>query len=553
MEQEKAISKYDEVIQQLALAKEFSKQFGDMAKNASKDAKREARNAVFSRQLQEKTKVRDVLMLQDLLLRLKESSVRNDFLNQRNGACLVSAEEMNFIDEFAQRAMPQRPTTTAESSFENASKTAAELFCFVVDGRNKAFLETGVTYEKARDLFGRIQSCGYWEKDVKVVEGSAESTSAESAVSRADTETPNSEDMQKENLPTESRITNQRVHQQATHVVHPQMLPVNPPAPNQVPTPAFNGNLNNMQQQQQQQQQATMARMGQAPLKTTLSAVESQYFNQRKLTQQPQAPQHQTMTAAAGKPMPSDFSSTFSFLQDSELEVPQKQPQKHHHHQQQHQQQQAPQGSHSQKQPVNVMQPQHSPVQQQQQPNVQHQVNTAPISSNYPPSSQMYPPPGLKVQPTHIPVNYQQKQQQQSTQVPPHMIPKQVEQQQQQPTSRPAYPPALVPGQVQTFANVKSIEQQLHQQLQQQQHHQASVKSNDALESMTTHRDVIVEKTKQPSQDDYEQQIGTWSNDSPTGNNGNGHGNGMGYANRTGGFSRNHRGSGGEKKFSNYR
>ena len=42
-EQEKAVSKYDEVTQQLILSKEFSKQFGTIASAASKDQKREAR------------------------------------------------------------------------------------------------------------------------------------------------------------------------------------------------------------------------------------------------------------------------------------------------------------------------------------------------------------------------------------------------------------------------------------------------------------------------------------------------------------------------------
>lgn len=42
-EQEKAVSKYDEVVQQLSLSKEFYKQFQVIASAASKDAKREAR------------------------------------------------------------------------------------------------------------------------------------------------------------------------------------------------------------------------------------------------------------------------------------------------------------------------------------------------------------------------------------------------------------------------------------------------------------------------------------------------------------------------------
>lgn len=42
-EQQKAVEKYDEVIQQLSLSKEFCKQFQVLANTASKEAKRDAR------------------------------------------------------------------------------------------------------------------------------------------------------------------------------------------------------------------------------------------------------------------------------------------------------------------------------------------------------------------------------------------------------------------------------------------------------------------------------------------------------------------------------
>lgn len=42
-EQQKAVEKYDEVIQQLSLSKEFCKQFQLIANTASKEAKRDAK------------------------------------------------------------------------------------------------------------------------------------------------------------------------------------------------------------------------------------------------------------------------------------------------------------------------------------------------------------------------------------------------------------------------------------------------------------------------------------------------------------------------------
>jgi hypothetical protein len=527
-EQKGAMEKYDEVAQQLSLAKEFNKQFSDMARNAGKEAKREARNAVFTRQIQERTKVRDVLMLQDLLQRLKDANVKNDFLNERNGACRVSTNEMDFIEKFAQQSIPNRPTLSTDQSFENSSKISAEYFCFVIDGRNKVFLDSGMTYEKARELFNRIQTCGYWEKDVKHV---AESNNVESVSStRADNDTPNSDDLatMKDEMPSENLAV---IHQQQQQrVVHQQMLPVSSPAQNQVPS--FNGNMN--MQQQPQQHVRINASAPPMNMKTTVAAVESQYFNQMKLTQQQLQPPMNNNNVLTVGPNPSDFSSSFSFLQDSELEAPQQgsQPQQH-------------------KKPVNVIQtiaqPQQSPVQQQ--------------------PTQMYPP-GLKVQPTHIPVNYQQQQQQpqQQTQVPPHLIPKNVEQQSKQPPSstRPVYPATLIPSQVQNLTTVKSIEQHLHQQ-QQLQHHQQThppsqkvgkqqQQQHDGSGDASEHRNNGNDKK---DHDDFQQQpqIGTWSNE--TAGNGNGNSN-FSSSRNSGGFNRNNRNSGsgganGEKKFNNYR
>lgn len=47
-EQQRAVLKYDEVVQQLSLSKEFCKQFSLIATSASKDAKREARKVCES-------------------------------------------------------------------------------------------------------------------------------------------------------------------------------------------------------------------------------------------------------------------------------------------------------------------------------------------------------------------------------------------------------------------------------------------------------------------------------------------------------------------------
>lgn len=475
-----------------------------------------------------------MLLIQDLLQRFKLEGIRNDFLNKRNGACSVDKVEMGFIDKFAQQVVPTRPNFSNEPSFTSSAKTSADHFSFLIDGRNRQFMDTSLTYENGRELLNRIQSCGYWEKDVKIVE--VVETVEES---RATNDTPHSDDL-------DSKDENAEESSEKSH-------PVSAPAPTQVPTPTFNGNVNMMpvQQQQQHQQrlqhQAPMARVPQQqhqqaplpePTKTTVTAVENAYFNQMKYSPQLNNGLPVVQTT------PSDFTANFSFLQDSELDSP------------------AAPGAQQQKMPVNVIQtvnqPKHSPVQHQQRPPVSSTQaykgsNFHPTQSPVAGAGQRAYPPGLKVQPTlqnvtNIPVNYQPQQQpplnqQTSSQVPSHMIPKQqpvngggsqmhgyAGQSQtppntQQQTSRPAaaaYPPVVPKAQYQQQPNL------------------SNVKPMESKPVMTPKNDGSGDgqKSNAPMQEkeDYQQQpqIDTWTNETAAQSGGNN------FSSRpAGGFSRN--------------
>lgn len=514
-EQQKAVSKYEEVIQQLSLSKEFCKQFQKIASDATKEAKREARKVpsvarttikffiieilfqtLFTRQHQEVAKVREVLIIQDILQRLKVESIRSDFLNQRNGACSINKAEMEFIDRFTQLVVPVRPNFSNEPSFASAAKASAEVFSFLVDERNREFQDTGFTFEKGKELFNRIQACGYWERDVKIVEAVEESRAAEGA-------------MDTNNLGVKSEIIG--------------VKKVAAPAPAQVPTPTFNGNVNSMMSVQQQHMQLQKSQSPQqAPLlpsnpqnmKTTVTAVENAYFNQIKYSQQGNG-----QLISSSMPIPAqnqnDFSTNFSFLQDSELDS----PAGTHGSQQQH------------KMSVNVIQSNHQqPLPPQQFKN----ANFHPQSSISAVAGQIYPPPGLKVQQSqnsvsHIPVNYQASPQQlnqqnavTSSQVPSHMIPKQqqpingnqisgyatqtppITQQSSRQRAGSAQYPALVPTTQYQQQNAKHVDQTVEKDFK------------------TGERDAGREKEKPREEYQDQPQIDTWTNETAqTGANGN--------------------------------
>jgi hypothetical protein len=475
-EQKKAVLKYEEVVSQLGISKEFCKQFQTMATSAAKEQKRLERKAAFIKQMQETTKIREVIIIQDILRQLKNEEIRSDFLNAQNGACLVEANEMDVLELFSKHTIPVHPNFSNEPSFVNSAKTAADLLNFVVDGRNRQFLESGFSFDKIKELFARIQTCGYFEKDIKIVE--IEERPPESATPQTNTDL----DSKDENAMIDDAVLEQPVinapsvpasssssSSSAAANIMPQA-----PLPTQVPNPTqlFNGgNVQGMNVMPVMHAPIQVIPQP-LPLKTTVTAVENAFYNQMKYSQ-PQPPQNQQQLSQQQHqqqpqgPMINnninsnanntninnnngnsnnemqvvqqpnryieDFaSSSISFLQDSLVEQihsgsqsPQQKmppnmlnqpPVKHSNIQQVH-----PSSQHIQQQQVistqtYSSQTYQSPQQQQQSASVQPQT-----THNF--------PPGLKLQQqgnaSNIPVSYSQQQSSQTQQAPINSIPQQ--------------------------------------------------------------------------------------------------------------------------------
>lgn len=475
-EQKKAVLKYEEVVSQLGISKEFCKQFQVLATTAAKEQKRIERKAAFIKQMQETTKVREVIIIQDILRQLKNEEIRSDFLNAQNGACLVEANEMDVLEQFSKHTIPVHPNFSNEPSFVNSAKTAADLLNFVVDGRNRQFSETGFSFAKIKELFMRIQTCGYFEKDIKIVE--IEERPPENATPQTNTDL----DSKDENAIIEDVVLEQPViitssvpssSSSSVANIMPQA-----PLPTQVPNPTqlFNGGnvqgINVMPVMHAPIQVIPQP----LPLKTTVTAVENAFYNQMKYSQ-PQPPQNQQLSQQQQQQQPphqqqpqgpminnninsnanntntnnnngnsnnemqvvqqpnryiEDFaSSSISFLQDSLVEQIQsgsqspqqkippnmlnQQPPKHSNIQQVH-----PSSQHIQQQQVISTQTYSSQTYQSPQ-----QQQSAPVQ----PQTTHNFPPGLKLQQqgnaSNIPVSYSQQQSSQTQQAPINSIPQQ--------------------------------------------------------------------------------------------------------------------------------
>jgi Caprin-1 dimerization domain len=78
-DQEIALERYEEVCNSLDLSRDYIKQFQTIANVANKEAKRERRKEAYLKQQNEIAKVREVLIIQDTLSRLKEEGMYQDF------------------------------------------------------------------------------------------------------------------------------------------------------------------------------------------------------------------------------------------------------------------------------------------------------------------------------------------------------------------------------------------------------------------------------------------------------------------------------------------
>lgn len=97
-DQKIAVSKYDEVAMTLEFAREFSKQIVQIVSAAEKDQKKKQKKDESSKKQSELSKIREVLMLQDILHQLRDDDVRQDFLEGNNGAFKVDEQQLALLD-----------------------------------------------------------------------------------------------------------------------------------------------------------------------------------------------------------------------------------------------------------------------------------------------------------------------------------------------------------------------------------------------------------------------------------------------------------------------
>ncbi|XP_041111087.1 caprin-2-like isoform X4 [Polyodon spathula] len=157
-DQLEAVEKYDEVIHNLAFAKELQKTFGSLSQELLKAQKKAVRREQVLKIETEKRRLRTILQVQYILQNLQEEHVRKDFRSGLNGALFLSARELDYLLKFSKLASLMRDE---QMSLEDQMEQATSYLWELLEGGEKVVV--GTTYKHLKAQMAKLMDCGYFD------------------------------------------------------------------------------------------------------------------------------------------------------------------------------------------------------------------------------------------------------------------------------------------------------------------------------------------------------------------------------------------------------
>ncbi|XP_015593430.1 caprin homolog [Cephus cinctus] len=161
-DQKRAVAKYDEVQQTLDITRELCKQIIVIANDAAKQQKKQARKEAAERMQQDIAKIREVLIIQDVLLSLGNEGAREDFLAGTNGAIQLTEDDLKYLDSLYLEVTVKHKQTEDDLPFVQQVQKVAEHLVAIVDGKQKEVV--GTTYNKIKEIITSVNQCGYFDQ-----------------------------------------------------------------------------------------------------------------------------------------------------------------------------------------------------------------------------------------------------------------------------------------------------------------------------------------------------------------------------------------------------
>ncbi|KAM6943214.1 caprin-1a isoform 2-T2 [Xenentodon cancila] len=169
-DQLEALSKYQEIINNLDFARELQKSFLTLGQEVQKAVKKSARREQLQREEMEQRRLKTVLEIQYLLDQLGDGGVRQDLKRpDASGSCLLTDADLTSLDEFYKLVGPDRNyDIRLTNQYEEASLHLWDL----LEGRDKAV--AGTTYKLLKETLDKVLLSGYFDRPQSHQNGACE-------------------------------------------------------------------------------------------------------------------------------------------------------------------------------------------------------------------------------------------------------------------------------------------------------------------------------------------------------------------------------------------
>ncbi|RXN01720.1 Caprin-1 [Acipenser ruthenus] len=157
-DQLEAVSKFQEVVNNLDFARELQKGFLALGQDIQKAVKKAARREQLQREEAEQRRLKAVLELQFMLDKLGEETVRNELKQGLNGTPLLTDDDLTALDEFYKLVGPERDQNLRLSEQYNQ---ATLHYWDLLEAKDKAV--AGTTYKALKETLDQVLQSGYFD------------------------------------------------------------------------------------------------------------------------------------------------------------------------------------------------------------------------------------------------------------------------------------------------------------------------------------------------------------------------------------------------------
>ncbi|XP_032416922.1 caprin-1a isoform X7 [Xiphophorus hellerii] len=169
-DQLEALSKYQEIINNLEFARELQKSFLALGQEVQKAVKKSARREQLQREEMEQQRLKTVLELQYLLDQLGEDGVRQDLKRpDSSGSPLLTDADLASFDEFYKLVGPDR---NCDIRLTDQYEEASQHLWSLLEGRDKSV--AGTTYKSLRETLDKLLVSGYFDRAESKQNGACE-------------------------------------------------------------------------------------------------------------------------------------------------------------------------------------------------------------------------------------------------------------------------------------------------------------------------------------------------------------------------------------------